>query len=68
MQSTGRQEIRVYLHPVKGDPDSVDLLSKLTPIGSWSLAAFYPSNAVKTSSSHGITYWSLDVIDKKANQ
>ena len=67
VQSPGRQEIRVYLHPVKSDPESIDFLVNLSPVADWSLGAFFPENANVTKSSHGITYWGMQDIDEKAN-
>lgn len=59
VQSTGRQEIRVYLNPMKSDPENVEMVATLSPIGDWSLGALYPSNAKKTNASDGVTYWSV---------
>jgi hypothetical protein len=66
VQSPGRQEIRVYLHPVKSDPENIDFLVKLNPIADWSLCAFFPKSVNVTGTSHGVTYWSLADVNTKA--
>ena len=43
IQISGKQEVRAYLHPIKADPESIDLLAKLRPITSWALCATSPT-------------------------
>jgi hypothetical protein len=66
--TTSKQEIRVYLHPVKNDPESAELLAKLCPISDWSLCAAIPEQrpagegvgvGAGAGGRVGVTYWSM---------
>ena len=66
IQSTGKQEIRLYMHPVKSDIESADTLAKLSPITNWSLCSFFAEGGIINSTSgHGCTYWDLRALGKR---
>lgn len=69
IQSTGKQEIRLYMHPVKSDPENIDTLAKLSPITNWSLCSFFAEGGIINSTpGHGCTYWDLQILGKRVTQ
>jgi hypothetical protein len=65
ISTSGKQEVRVYLHPSKNDPENEDLFVKLCPITDWSLCTLKPDPDNKVN---GMTYWSVKEIGEKVEE
>lgn len=63
VNTTTKQEIRVFLHPIKNDPENADLVAKLCPISDWSLCAIMPGG-----SRMGVTYWNMAELGRKIEE
>ena len=56
IMTNSKQEVRVYLHPVKSDAESEDLIARICPITDWDLCSLNPEQGNKAE---GNTYWSI---------
>lgn len=58
-----KQEIRVFFHPVKNDPENAEMVAKLCPISDWSLCAVVPGGPRM-----GVTYWNMGELGRKIEE